>query len=216
MVFVRGCRLAAYGPRFPIPNRGVEPTALDVMMVRAPRIAVNRPLAPTLVWRMRLAAPEGRWLRRTARSQVAAQRWPRLWVCGATGESGVSSGRESSIPMYVAARNGANHMKSILFLDDWMVEHRDSLERVWGKPRFVKEIFQEFYPGFLGYAGYISTFFDASVGRYVMYLAVLPPAADPDVFVTRLESDDPYNWDPPTYDTSVSPAWKGFQNVVVD
>ena len=107
-------------------------------------------------------------------------------------------------------------MRSILFLDDWMVEHRDSLERVWGKPQFVKEIFQEFYPGFLGYAGYISTFFDANVGRYVMYLAVLPPRADPDVFVTRLESDDPYNWDPPAYDTSVSPAWKGFQNVVVD
>ena len=107
-------------------------------------------------------------------------------------------------------------MKSILFLDDWMVEHRDSLERVWGKPRFVKEIIQEFYPGFLGYAGYISCFYDANVGRYVMYLAVLPPRADPDVFVTRLESDDPYNWDSPTYDTSVSPAWKGFQNVVVD
>ena len=114
------------------------------------------------------------------------------------------------------ASRGAYDMRSILFLDDWMVEHRDSLERVWGKPRFVKEIIQEFYPGFLGYAGYISCFYDANVGRYVMYLAVLPPRADPDVFVTRLESDDPYNWDSPTYDTSVSPSWKGFKDVVVD
>ena len=107
-------------------------------------------------------------------------------------------------------------MKSILFLDDWMVEHRDSLERVWGKPRFVKEMFQEFYPGFLGYAGYISAFYDANVGRYVLYLAVIPPKADPTVFVSRLESDDPYNWEAPAYDMSVTPAWKGFQNVVVD
>ncbi len=107
-------------------------------------------------------------------------------------------------------------MKSILFLDDWMVEHRDSLERVWGRPRFVKEMFQEFYPGFLGYAGYISSFYDDNVGRYVLYLAVIPPKADPTVFVTRLESDDPYNWDAPAYDMSVTPAWKGFQNVVVD
>jgi hypothetical protein len=107
-------------------------------------------------------------------------------------------------------------MKSILFFDDWMVEHRDSLERVWGRPRFVKEMFQEFYPGFLGYAGYISAFYDANVGRYVLYLAIIPPKADPTVFVTRLESDDPYNWEAPAYDTSVTPAWKGFQNVVVD
>jgi len=107
-------------------------------------------------------------------------------------------------------------MKSILFLDDWMIEHRDSLERVWGKPQFVKEMFDEFYPGFLGYAGYISAFFDANVGRYVMYLAVVPPKADPTTFVTRLESDDPYNWDPPVYDISVTPAWKGFENVVMD
>ena len=39
-------------------------------------------------------------------------------------------------------------MKAILFLDDWMVEHRDSLERVWGKPELVKELFTDYYPGY--------------------------------------------------------------------
>ena len=53
-------------------------------------------------------------------------------------------------------------MKSILFFDDWMLERRDGLERVWGKPKFVKEMFESFYPGFLGYSGYITAFWDES------------------------------------------------------
>ena len=91
-------------------------------------------------------------------------------------------------------------MKAILFLDDWMVEHRDSLERVWGKPELVKELFTDFYPGYLGYGGYMTVFHDEQVGRYVLYLAVFPPEADPGVFVVRLESDDPYEWPHPVYD----------------
>ena len=107
-------------------------------------------------------------------------------------------------------------MKAILFLDDWMVEHRDSLERVWGKPEFVKELFTDFYPGFLGYGGYMTVFHDEQVGRYVLYLAVFPPEADPGVFVVRLESDDPYEWPHPVYDAGATPAWKGFEKVVLD
>mgnify|MGYP001173068502 CR=1 FL=1 len=107
-------------------------------------------------------------------------------------------------------------MKSILFLDDWMIEYRDSLERVWGKAKFVKELFVNYYPNFLGYGGYITVFFDESIGKYVLYLAVFPPAADPEVFVVRLESDDLLNWPHPEYRESVVPAWKGFRNVVTD
>ena len=59
-------------------------------------------------------------------------------------------------------------MKAILFLDDWMIEHRDSLERVWGRPELVKELFTDFYPGFLGYGGYMTVFHDEQVGRYVL------------------------------------------------
>ena len=112
--------------------------------------------------------------------------------------------------------NAGKAMKSILFLDDWMVEHRDSLERVWGKPEFVKELFTDFYPGFLGYGGYMTVFHDEQVGRYVLYLAVFPPEADPGVFVVRLESDDPYEWPHPVYDAGATPAWKGFEKVVLD
>ena len=54
-------------------------------------------------------------------------------------------------------------MKSILFFDDWMLERRDGLERVWGKPKFVKEMFESSYPGFLGYSGYITAFWDESL-----------------------------------------------------
>ena len=70
-------------------------------------------------------------------------------------------------------------MKAILFLDDWMVEHRDSLERVWGKPEFVKELFTDFYPGFLGYGGYMTVFHDEQVGRYVLVPGRLPAGGRP-------------------------------------
>jgi len=106
-------------------------------------------------------------------------------------------------------------MKTILFFDDWLVERRECLERVWGRPKFVKEIFSDYHPGVLGYGGYYSVFYDERVGRYVMYLAIYPPEADPGTFVVRLQSDDPYNWPNPAYDLSVTPAWKGFADVVV-
>ena len=105
-------------------------------------------------------------------------------------------------------------MKSILFLDDWLVERRVGMERVWGKPCFVKELFTNFHPHVLGYGGYFSLFFDESIGRYVMYLAVYPPEADPGTFVLRLTSDDPYQWQNPSFDLNASPAWKGFEHVV--
>lgn len=106
-------------------------------------------------------------------------------------------------------------METLLFLDDWMVERRTCLERVWGKPRFVKELFTDFHPQVLGYGGYFSVFYDQQIGRYAMYLAVYPPEADPGTFVVRLLSDDPYDWSNPVYDPDVTPAWKGFQDVLV-
>lgn len=106
--------------------------------------------------------------------------------------------------------------QTILFLDNWMIESQVGLERVWGKPHFVKEVFSDIHPSALGYGGYASMFWDEHVGKYVMYAAVYPPEADPGTFVLRLESDDPYTWADPKYDTSVSPAWKGFENVVVN
>jgi hypothetical protein len=105
-------------------------------------------------------------------------------------------------------------VKSIFFLDDWMVEQRVGLERVWGKPRFVKEIFSHFHPRVLGYGGYFSVFFDETVGRYAMYLAVYPPEADPGTFVLRLLSDDPAQWEDPSFELDASPAWTGFEHVV--
>ena len=107
-------------------------------------------------------------------------------------------------------------MKTILFLDNWLIEKQICLERVWHKPRFVKEVFQDFHPQVLGYGGYASMFWDERVGKYVMYAAVYPPEADPGTFVLRLESDDPYQWADPLYEAAQTPAWKGFQNVVVD
>lgn len=107
-------------------------------------------------------------------------------------------------------------MNALLFFDDWLLDRRDGLDRRWHQPTFVKQVFSEFYPGFLGYGGYMSVFRDRRLGRYVMYAAVFPPQADPSTFVIRLESDDPWNWPNPRYTTGVQPAWKGFENVVVD
>lgn len=106
--------------------------------------------------------------------------------------------------------------QTILFLDNWMIESQVGLERFWGKPHFVKEVFTDIHPGALGYGGYASMFWDEKVGKYVMYLAIYPPEADPGTFVVRLESDDPASWENPVYDEKVSPAWKGFENVVLD
>lgn len=105
-------------------------------------------------------------------------------------------------------------MNAIFFLDDWLVERRVGLERVWGKPRFVKELFSEFHPHVLGYGGYFSLFFDHAVGRYALYLAVYPPEADPGTFVLRLLSDVPDAWEDPIFDVAASPAWRGFEHVV--
>ena len=112
-------------------------------------------------------------------------------------------------------------MKAMLFFDDFMLERRMCLERVWGKPKFVKEIFTDCYPGFLGFGGWTSTFHDEQLGKYVMYLHVYPRQVDPgkgpitQAFAVRLQSDDLYDWPNPVYDVSVSPAWKGFRDVVV-
>lgn len=106
--------------------------------------------------------------------------------------------------------------ETLLFLDNLMIESQVGLERVWGKPRFVKQVFSDIHPDVLGYGGYASLFWDERVGKYVMYAAVYPPEADPGTFVIRLESDDPYVWADPEYDRSVSPAWKGFDRVVQD
>ena len=106
-------------------------------------------------------------------------------------------------------------MQTILFLDDWMIEQRTCLERVWGKPQFVKEIFSDYYPGFLGYSGWMSVFYDERLGKYALYMQVYPPESDPGAFLIRLQSDDPAHWDNPTYDVSASPPWKGFKDVVL-
>ncbi len=107
-------------------------------------------------------------------------------------------------------------MRTILFLDNWLIEQQECLERVWGKPQFVKELFTDIHPNVLGYGGYHSVFYDERLGRYVMYFAVYPPEADPGTFVVRLQTDDPYHWENPVYDVNANPTWKGFRDVVVD
>ena len=116
-------------------------------------------------------------------------------------------------------------MKGIWFFDDWMLERRDCLERVWGKPTFVKEIFTEFNPpGWDGYGGFITAFYDERLGCYVMYLINFPgrksqnrtPGISAGEFQFRLQSDDPYNWPNPSYQPHPTLAWKGFRDVVVD
>lgn len=123
-------------------------------------------------------------------------------------------GSERAIPP--VERTDSGPMQTILFLDNWMLEKQVGLERVWGKPHYVKEVFRDIHPQALGYGGYASIFWDDRVKKYVMYCAVYPPEADPGTFVLRLESDDPFTWADPKYDTSVAPAWKGFDQVVVD
>jgi hypothetical protein len=49
-------------------------------------------------------------------------------------------------------------MKTISFLDNWLIEKQVCLERVWRKPRFVKEVFGDFHPNVLGYGGHASMF----------------------------------------------------------
>ena len=116
-------------------------------------------------------------------------------------------------------------MKGIWFFDDWMLERRDCVDRVWGKPKFVKEIFTEYPPpGWDGYGGFIRVFYDERLGRYVMYLINFPgresqdrtPGVCSGEFQFRLQSDDPCSWPNPSYDASAKLAWQGFKDVMVD
>ena len=116
-------------------------------------------------------------------------------------------------------------MNGIWFFDDWMLERRDCLERVWGKPEFVKEIFSDFYPpGWDGYGGYPTAFYDERLGKYALYLIAFPgresrdrtPGISAGEFQFRLLSDDPYNWPDPVYDPEPELAWQRFGDVVVD
>ena len=116
-------------------------------------------------------------------------------------------------------------MNGIWFFDDWMLERRDCLERVWGKPTFVKEIFTTYPPpGWDGYGGFLTCFFDERLGRYVMYLINFPgrgaknrtPGIAAGEFQFRLQSDDPCSWPTPSYDPSAALAWEGFEDVVID
>ena len=116
-------------------------------------------------------------------------------------------------------------MNGIWFFDDWMLERRDCLERVWGKPAFVKEIFTEFYPpGWDGYGGYPTAFYDERLGQYALYLIAFPgresrdrtPGISAGEFQFRLLSDDPCNWPDPVCDPAPGPAWRRFDDVVVD
>jgi len=105
-------------------------------------------------------------------------------------------------------------MKAMLFFDDWMVERRDCLERVWGKPKLVKEIFTDYHPAMIGYSP-SSVFYDERLHKYVMYTGVFPLGRNPQPLSVRLKSDDPYNWPNPVYDASVTPVWRGFLDEVV-
>ncbi|MEM7131033.1 MAG: hypothetical protein AAF702_32225 [Chloroflexota bacterium] len=107
-------------------------------------------------------------------------------------------------------------MKTIFFLDNWLIEKQICLDRVWSKPRFIKEVFEDYHPHVLGYGGYVTASWDERVGKYVMYVDIYPPEADPGTFSIRLESDDPAEWDDPLYEVATKPAWKGFERVVVD
>ena len=121
-------------------------------------------------------------------------------------------------------------MNGIWFFDDWMLERRDCLERIWGKPKFVKEIFSEFSPpGWDGYGGFPTAFYDERLGKYVLYLSNFPGRESKDRtpgggagacidgrFLFRVQADDPYNWPNPRYDPSAELAWQGFEDVVVD
>ena len=57
-----------------------------------------------------------------------------------------------------------------------LLEGLTVMERVWGKPQYVKENSTDYYSGGLGYGGYDSVFYDPILGRYVMYTVVRPTA----------------------------------------
>jgi len=111
-------------------------------------------------------------------------------------------------------------MKAILFLDNWMLERCECLERTWVSPTCVGELLTHGYPGWQGFfPGQV--FYDQRLGHYVMYVTACPPDIDPaagcnPTFCFRLQSDDLYNWPGPTFDVQSRPAWKGFTEVVVD
>ena len=121
-------------------------------------------------------------------------------------------------------------MNGIWFFDDWMLERRDGLEREWGKPTFLKEIFSDYYPrNWPGYGGFPTMFYDERLGKYVLYVVNCPGRETAQrtpgkgfvgvcagEFQFRVATDDPTNWPNPRYTPVEGPAWEGFEDVVVD
>jgi hypothetical protein len=109
-------------------------------------------------------------------------------------------------------------VKTILFFDDWMLEQRIGLDRIIGEPACLGEFFPQ-RPASVKHWMPRGFFFDSRVGRYVMYLNVVPKKGGEGVktrFSLRLELDRPDQWEAPVLDDTVSEPWKGCPNLVVN
>ena len=88
-------------------------------------------------------------------------------------------------------------MQCMLFLDDWMLQTREGLDRVQGQPVLLADTTPPL-PAHLSRIavamGSVSVFFDERVGRYVVYLDCWTPAPEKKRFSVRVESDDPAHW----------------------
>jgi hypothetical protein len=129
------------------------------------------------------------------------------------------------VPMIATAADpvvvdaGGPPMNCILFFDDWMLQARQGLDRVQGKPVLVSTVSPEL-PRHLSRLALAdaatSLHFDERVGRYAMYVDCWTAAPERKRFSVRVESDDPRKWPDLLGERAAKALRLPGENVVVD
>ena len=129
------------------------------------------------------------------------------------------------VPMVATAANpdvadaGGPPMQCILFFDDWMLQARQGLDRVQGKPVLASTVSPEL-PQHLSRLALAdaatSLHFDERSGRYAMYVDCWTAAPERQRFSARVESDDPRKWPDLLGARAVKTLQLSGKNVVVD
>jgi len=106
-------------------------------------------------------------------------------------------------------------MNSLLFFDDWFLHAREGLDRKQGQPQRVKEVVFDSQPDpDLKSIRGLGVRYDQGRRRYVMDVDCSNKADKR--FMTRLETEDPYNWPEQRWAPGSGPLWTRADNAYLD
>ena len=104
---------------------------------------------------------------------------------------------------------------SLRFFDDWRLRLREGLDRLQGQPRQLAELPLGTHPELSIIRGLSSPRYD---GRRQCWFGFIDChlADGSGRFFLKVETDDPYHWEPPRWSDGSGPIWSRTGNLVVD